>query len=974
MIRTTLQEMYLGLSRFWSERGCIVHQAYDLNVGAGTMHPETFFRSLGPDPWRVAYCQPSRRPVDGRYGENPMRVYEHFQYQVILKPSPGDVQDLYLASLHALGIDPHVHDIRFEEDNWESPTLGASGVGWQVTMDGMEISQFTYFQAMGGVELKVVPVELTYGLERICMFVNDIKNIFDIPWARADWAPGGSGFVPYRAIRERAEREQSVYSFEEADVEAHRRLFDHAESEAVRLLEREPALLLPGYERVLEASHLFNVLDARRALSVTERQGMIQRVRRLSVLCAKAWLAADAGILDRAGLAHGPARLFWTPRRLAVQVPATDLRTAEREETLLGPPAAAAWDAEGQPQKALAGFAAKQGLDPAAFTRQETPRGVYAAAAVRRGGEPVGAVLARDLPGAVAAMSFPKTMRWGGGEFRFVRPVHWVVALADGEVLPLELFGVKAGRATRGHRTLGHGPHDVPTAEAWEGVLEKAGVVADPTRRRDRLADSLREHAANEGGRPVDDPELLQESADIVEYPGALCGAFGESFVRDVPKEVLETCLRHHQKAFLVIDGNAGALPRFAVAVNVPRDPEGHVKRGHEWVVSGRLADAVYFWENDRKQRLDARLPALEGVVFQKELGTYADKTRRLARLAEAARGAIGLSAAETTELVRAATLARGDLVSGLVGEFPELQGVAGGLLARADGEPEGVAAAVYDLYRPAGVDDALPATRTGRLLGILDRLDTLAGGFAVGLAPSGSRDPFALRRAAQALVRLAAAEPAIDLRPGIMGALAIYDGTAGGGPDLRAKSAETTAALTEFLLERWGYLMEREGARYDEVNAVRALVAGGLGFRPGDLAERVAALRAFRGSADFTALAAAGKRCGNILAQARERGDDVRPGENADALALPAETGLAAAVAAAETSVATLVEGKQYRDALGTIAALRPAVDRFFEDVLVMDKDDRVRRGRLGLLARVRTLARAVVDMAEIVVEGSPT
>ncbi|MCU0231967.1 MAG: glycine--tRNA ligase subunit alpha, partial [Acidobacteria bacterium] len=200
----TLQDMVLALSRFWADRGCIVHQPFDKEVGAGTMHLETFFRSLGPAPWRVAYCQPSRRPADGRYALNPMRVYEHFQYQVILKPSPADVQDLYLASLKALGVDPQVHDVRFEEDNWESPTLGAAGVGWQVTMDGMEISQFTYFQVMGGTELAPIPVELTYGLERICMFVNDIRNIFDIPWAAAPWAP--DGVVRYRALRERAER------------------------------------------------------------------------------------------------------------------------------------------------------------------------------------------------------------------------------------------------------------------------------------------------------------------------------------------------------------------------------------------------------------------------------------------------------------------------------------------------------------------------------------------------------------------------------------------------------------------------------------------------------------------------------------------------------------------------------------------------------------------------------------------------
>jgi len=300
-VKMTLQEMFLALSRFWADRGCIVHQPFDKEVGAGTMHIETFFRSLGPAPWRVAYCQPSRRPADGRYALNPMRVYEHFQYQVILKPSPVDVQDLYLESLKALGVDPRVHDIRFEEDNWESPTLGAAGVGWQVTMDGMEISQFTYFQVMGGAELSPVPVELTYGLERICMFVNDIRNIFDIPWARAPWAP--AGVVRYRALRERAERELSAYSFEEADVEGHRQAFDVAEREARRLLSRTrpgpdgneiaAPLLVPAYERVLEASHLFNVLGARGALSVTERQGMIQRIRRLAVQCAKTWLAAE---------------------------------------------------------------------------------------------------------------------------------------------------------------------------------------------------------------------------------------------------------------------------------------------------------------------------------------------------------------------------------------------------------------------------------------------------------------------------------------------------------------------------------------------------------------------------------------------------------------------------------------------------------------------------------------------------------
>jgi glycyl-tRNA synthetase alpha chain len=286
-----LQQLLQGIQSYWAERGCVLHQPYDLEVGAGTMHPETFFRVLGPEPWKVAYCQPSRRPVDGRYGENPMRVYKHFQFQVILKPSPLDVQDLYLDSLRAFGIDPLDHDIRFEEDNWESPTLGAAGVGWQVVMDGMEISQFTYFQQAGGLELEPISVELTYGLERICMFLNDIRNIFDIPW---------NDDVTYGDVRHAEEVEHSRYSFEGADIDFFRQQFEAWEREAQRLLERaegegdeaRPApLVLPAHEATLKCSHLFNVLEARGALSVTERAASIQRIRRLACRTAAAYLA-----------------------------------------------------------------------------------------------------------------------------------------------------------------------------------------------------------------------------------------------------------------------------------------------------------------------------------------------------------------------------------------------------------------------------------------------------------------------------------------------------------------------------------------------------------------------------------------------------------------------------------------------------------------------------------------------------------
>ena len=278
----SFQELILSLSSFWADQGCVLQQPYDLEVGAGTMHPETLLRVLGPEPWKVAYVQPSRRPADARYGENPFRLGKHYQLQVVLKPSPEDVQALYVASLEALGIDLRVHDLRFEEDNWEAPTLGAWGLGWQVMLDGMEITQFTYFQQAGGLELDPISAEITYGLERLTMFLGLSRSVYEI-----DWVPGGAS---YGQVRQQDEVEFSRYYFELADVEFLQQRFDGHEREAERCL--EAGLVLPAYECALKCSHLFNVLDARGAVSVTERVGLIARVRRLAVRCAERYLTS----------------------------------------------------------------------------------------------------------------------------------------------------------------------------------------------------------------------------------------------------------------------------------------------------------------------------------------------------------------------------------------------------------------------------------------------------------------------------------------------------------------------------------------------------------------------------------------------------------------------------------------------------------------------------------------------------------
>ena len=291
----TLQEVVFALERFWSERGCIVQQPWDAEVGAGTMHPETFLRVLGPKPWRVAYVQPSRRPADGRYGENPNRLYKHYQFQVVLKPAPADVQDVYLQSLVALGIDPAAHDVRFEEDNWESPTLGAWGIGWQVLLDGQEITQFTYFQQAGGIDLAPISAEITYGLERIAMYLQDVDDVFQLRW---------SADRRYAEVRQEEEYELSRYSFELADVELHRLLFERALAEGWRVLQAGERTALPAYDWCLKSSHAFNVLDARAAISVSQRAGMILGIRKLACAIAQRFVGEQEAGLPSKDQAH----------------------------------------------------------------------------------------------------------------------------------------------------------------------------------------------------------------------------------------------------------------------------------------------------------------------------------------------------------------------------------------------------------------------------------------------------------------------------------------------------------------------------------------------------------------------------------------------------------------------------------------------------------------------------------------------
>ena len=635
-------------------------------------------------------------------------------------------------------------------------------------------------------------------------------------------------------------------------------------------------------------------------------------------------------ILDDQRLEHGGCESWGGSRRLAVRIESVQERQADRDETLLGPPAKVAFDAEGKPTRALEGFAKKQGLDPADLTRVETERGVYAGIERRVPGSRLEELLARELPPAVAAMSFPKIMRWADGRNRWVRPVHWVLALHGNRTLALELFGIEAGNHSEGHRFLGSGPVEVDHPDRYAAVLEQRHVIVDPVERRERLAESLDRSARELGGVVVPDEGLLDEIADLVEWPGIVSGSFEADFL-DLPLERLVTTLRHHQKCFSVQDAEGKLLPHFMAVANTDRDPKGHVRRGNEWVIGGRLDDARFFWREDRRKSLEKRSVELERVILHRDLGSYAEKARRIGDLAEELAAKLGLSAEEIAHCGTAARLAKNDLVTGTVGEFPELQGRIGGLMLEAEGAPATVARAVFEHYQPVGPEDDVPATTAGAVVALADKLDTVARFIGIGRGPTGSGDPFGLRRATSGIFRIVL-ERRLDLSIRDLGDL-------GGGE----------AVLLDFLRERLEKFFRDLGYTPNEIRSV-TLVQGGktsLLIPLTDVALRLEAVRGVRERADFARLVELTKRIFNIVPKidegSRERGGEWRPRpDRYEEFVDPEEPGklLREMIEQSGPVVEQRAESKEYDRVIDSLAEFVAPVARFFDDVLVNDPD----------------------------------
>lgn len=656
--------------------------------------------------------------------------------------------------------------------------------------------------------------------------------------------------------------------------------------------------------------------------------------------------------LDEQRLAHGGGLAFAAPRRLAVLIADVALQQPELVSLRRGPSLAAAFDGEGRPTRAALGFAQSCGLSVEALEREETEKGAWLAFRQLQAGAETAALMPGLISAALAALPIPKRMRWGNGDEGFVRPVHWICGLLGETPLAGRLFGIDFGPESRGHRFHHPGVVTVPRPSAYVERLREARVIVDFPERREEIRRQVEALAGAMGGRASMSEALLDEVTALCEWPVAQTGQFDESFLA-VPAEVLVETMQKNQKYFAVRDADGRLMSRFIFVANIDSTAPELVAAGNERVIRPRFADARFFWEQDRRQPLESRVAALDGIVFQHKLGSMGAKARRIAALAGTIAGVLG---EDQSLAARAGLLAKADLVTQMVGEFPSLQGTMGRYYASADGEHPEVVAAIEEHWLPRQAGDRLPSRPCARVVALADRLDSLVGVFAIGERPTGVKDPYGLRRAALGVLRiLIEARLPLDLRSLLGWAADGYSGQVHADVD----------AVFDYLLERLpGYYAE-QGIAADTVSAVLASRPGA----PADIDLRMRAVDAFRALPQAVALVAANKRIRNILRKADQTGAPlIDPADFSE----PAEVMLATRIAELSRALEPRFAAQDYEAVLHALADLRHPVDRFFNDVMVMADDPAVRLRRLGLLAAVEGMFLRTADISLLQLEGS--
>ncbi len=995
---SSLQEIILKLQEFWAAHGCLIAQPYYTQVGAGTMNPATFLRVLGPEPWNVAYVEPSVRPDDGRYGENPNRFQQHTQFQVILKPDPGNPVELYLQSLEAIGVEVRQHDIRLVEDNWEQPAISAWGLGWEIWLDGQEITQFTYFQQVGGVSLDPISVEITYGLERILIALNNASSIWDEPWVQG---------ISYGEVRQREEYEHSRYYFEIGDVDRLRQMYDLYRSEAEACL--EDGLVAPAHDFVLKCSHTFNALDCRGAIGVTERQVYYTQMRAMARRVAERYLeqrkeleypllkpgtifrsgpkvaakksgkavkgpaafvleigveeipAADLDsaikqlevsvprLLAECRLEHGQVRVEGTPRRLAVMVDELAGRQADREELVKGPPAERAFDASGKTTPAAEGFARGKGVSVKDLEVREVEGGRYVFVVVKESGRPTVEVLAEALPGLFTGLRFDKSMRWlpaeeAGGKApgtAFTRPIRWLVSLYRESVVAFQYAGLRSGRVSRGLRPFGSPEINVTSAEEYPGLMEHNRIILSTAQRQALILQGVKELAGSVKGEALVPEELLREVANLVECPLPLLAGFSRDFLT-LPKDVLISVMMKQQRTFPVVKGEK-LLPHFIVVRNGDDQGLDLVRQGNEHVVRARFADADFFIREDLKHKPEHFRKRLETLTFQKALGSMLAKNERIERLTAVVNGMLDLSQEDAGSALKAAHMLKFDLATRMVTEMTSLQGIIGGLYAQKVGESQSTSDAIREQYLP------VPRSLPGVAIALADRLDSLAGLFAAGMAPTGTKDPFALRRAAIGVVQtLIEHDLDFDLRQALQ--------EAGNLQPVKVE-AEVLPQVQDFITGRLRGVLLEASWRYDVVEAVLSAQSN----NPAGANRAARQLHAWVGKKDWGSILPAYARCARILRAAEIPVDQALRVDEA-LLTDPAERSLHEHLQNVGKKKPGSVD-----EFLGTVKHLVPTINTFFDKVLVMAEEVNVRQNRLVLVGSVARLAEGIADLSRL-------
>lgn len=1000
------QQIIRNLSKFWEDQGCCVHQGYDLEAGAGTFNPTTFLRCLGPEPYSAAYVEPCRRPTDGRYGENPNRIQHYFQFQVILKPSPSDIQSNYLKSLEAIGVDLSKHDIRFVHDDWESPTLGAWGLGWETWLDGMEVSQITYFQSVGGVSLHPITGEITYGLERLAMYLQDAPSIFDLKWNEK---------LSYGDLYHQNEVEWSGYNFEHANVEMWQRHFDDYEKEANNLLSKH--LPLPAYDFVAKASHAFNLLDARGVISVTERTGYIRRLRQLAAQIAQSYIKSRENLkhpilkktatkkkitsakelspptlktekedfLLEIGIEELPAsfvpigmqglqkqiesflkeqkvpfhstKCFGTPRRLAILV--KDLATKKKKESIerKGPSISQAFDEKGAPTKAANGFFKSVQITQA-LSLDEIRKGKITNIEIRelKGQEYLFAsyskpevstakLLQENLPKLIQSIPFPKIMRWAEFEITFARPILWLTVLYGDQVIPIELGGIQSGDFSFGHRQLDPAKFSISHAKNYTETLKNHFVQADVEERKQTIHMALK----NLHKDVMIPPALLDEVTQLVEWPKPLLGNFDKEFL-EAPKELLISEMIEHQRYFPICKASGELLPHFITVCNV--EPSDLIQKGYETVLSARLSDGMFLFKQDLSHSIEDFVEKLKHITYQKELGTIFDKTKRLESHVESLSSFIPKVDLKIAK--RAAYLCKADLATASVYEFPDLQGAIGRSLALAKNEDKGVATAIEEHWLPTSEKGPLPQTPEGILLSLSEKLDNIIGCFGIGLIPTSSSDPYALRRQVLGIVKIVIEHQiSLPLNETLKNCAKNFQ-------CLSTKQKDEACKLVaNFFKNRIKTVFQSYGFLPDEIEASLSTGVSDI-F---DAFQRVQALHEFRKeSIEFPKLYEVFKRAKGQIDAAKTSGKFQQT-----ALIESSEKALFEAVEQIRSPYETAIDQKEYSGAYLEMAKLQKPLNDLFDQVKILHNDPAIRQNRVGLLQQVFLLFKALLDFSKI-------